>query len=133
MAFETAIRTALALTLCPVVGILAQAPEPTAALRVNTQLVEVSVVMKDGHGSPVTDLQAGDFEIYDQGKKQAIRVFKREDYRPSAAQPPASPAPIAPHAPSADWFSNRTAAEHGAPNAPTILVIDAGIPGIAVG
>ncbi|MGD0048066.1 MAG: VWA domain-containing protein [Bryobacteraceae bacterium] len=123
-------RSYFLMCLVPVTYAIAQALEPSVTLRVNTQLVQVSVVVKDSHGNPVTDLKAGDFELYDGGKKQEIRVFNLEDYRPAAAgQPPA--APIAPAAPAvsaleAGMFSNRTPVEPGAPNAPTIVVIDAG-------
>jgi VWFA-related protein len=121
------IRTLLpTLALIPVTCAVAQAP-PTVTLRVNTQLVEVSVVVKDSHGNPVTDLKPGDFELYDNGKKQEIRVFNLEDYRTVAAgQPPASVAPPAVSAPEASTFGNRAPVEPGAPNPPTIVVIDAG-------
>ena len=108
----------MALALVSVAGVVAQ-------LRVNTQLVEVSVVVKDGRGHPVTDLKASDFEIYDKGKQQEIRVFKVEDYQLAAAPAAAVPLPAS-VAPAAQVFSNRTAVEPGAPNAPTIMVIDAG-------
>jgi VWFA-related protein len=115
-----------ALALVPMACAIAQAPEPSVTLRVNTQLVEVSVIVKDSHGNSVTDLKPGDFELYDSGKKQEIRVFQIEDYRPAAAQPPAAPAPAAVSAPEAGMFTNRPPVEPGAPNAPTIVVIDAG-------
>ena len=108
---------------------IAQAPEPSVTLRVNTQLVQVSVVVKDSHGNPVTDLKASDFELYDSGKKQEIRVFKIEDYRPAGAgQAAAAAAPTLPavSALEAGMFSNRTPVEPGATNPPTIVVIDAG-------
>src|ERR1035438_6716372 len=127
MAFEAAVRTALRLALIPVAGVVAQAPESRLTLRVNTQLVQVSVVVKDGHGNPVTDLKASDFELYDKGKKQEIRVFHVEDYHPAGeGQPPAVPTAPAPSALTAHTFSNRKPAEPGAPNVPTIIVIDAG-------
>ena len=125
MAFKAAVRTALTLVLTPVAGVIAQAPESRLTLRVNTQLVQVSVVVKDSHGNPVTDLKASDFSLYDKGKKQEIRVFHVEDYQPAGAVPPATTAP-APSAPTAHTFSNRTPAEPGAPNVPTVIVIDAG-------
>ena len=120
MAFKAALRTALTLALVPVAGVIAQAPERPVTLRVNTQLVQVSVVVKDSHGDLVTGLKAGDFELYDKGKKQEIRVFHVEDYHPAPF------APVTPTAPAAGTFSNRTPAEPGAPNAPTVILIDAG-------
>ena len=118
-----------ALALVPMACAIAQAPEPALTLRVNTQLVQVSVIVKDSHGNPVTDLKAGDFELYDSGKKQEIRVFNLEDYRPAGAgQAAAAAAPTAPAVSPLDagMFSNRTPVEPGATNPPTIVVIDAG-------
>jgi VWFA-related protein len=108
---------------------IAQAPEPSVTLRVNTQLVQVNVVVKDSHGNPVTDLKAGDFELYDSGKRQEIRVFNLEDYRPPVAgeaAAAAAPTTLAVSALEAGMFSNRTPVEPGATNPPTIVVIDAG-------
>ena len=116
-----------ALALFPVTCAIAQAPEPSVTLRVNTQLVQVSVIVKDSHGNPVTDLKASDFELFDGGRKQEIRVFNLEDYRPAAAgQTSAAAAPPAVSALEAGVFSNRAPVEPGAPNPPTIVVIDAG-------
>ena len=111
----------LAVLLSPVA--IAQAPEPRMTLRVKTQLVEVSVVVRDASGSPVTDLKASDFELYDKGKRQEIRLFQVEDHR--QAQVVSRPAP-SPSPPAAHVFSNRAPVEPDAPNAPTIVVIDAG-------
>ena len=116
-------RITVSVALVPVTVAIAQAPAPPVTLRVNTQLVEVSVVVKDRHGNPVTDLKQGDFELYDNGKKQEIRVFQVEDHRP-ASQPPSAPA--TPRLTPPGTFTNRTPAEPGAPNAPTVLLIDAG-------
>jgi len=43
-------------------------------VRVDTQLVEVDVVVRDGHG-PVANLTKDDFTILDQGKPQKIAAF----------------------------------------------------------
>jgi len=127
MAFEAAVRTAVALALFPMGGTIAQAPEHPVTLRVNTQLVQVSVIVKDSYGNPVADLKASDFELYDKGKKQEIRVFNVEDYHPACAgQPAATPVHASPSTVTAHTFSNRTPAEPGAPNAPTVILIDAG-------
>ena len=118
-------RIAVSVALVPVTVAIAQAPVPSVTLRVNTQLVEVSVVVKDRHGNPVTDLKQSDFELYDNEKKQEIRVFQVEDHRP-AGQPPSVPAPAAARLAPPGTFTNRTPAEPNAPNAPTVLLIDAG-------
>jgi len=114
------------LALMPLMCAKAQAPQPAVTLRVNTQLVEISAIVKDSHGNPVADLKAGDFELYDNGKKQEIRVFNLEDHRQAAGQPPAAPTAPAVSVLEAGMFTNRTQPEPGAPNAPTIVVIDAG-------
>ena len=44
-------------------------------LRVTTRLVDVDVVALDKKGRPVMDLKPDDFEVYDNGRKQAIRFF----------------------------------------------------------
>lgn len=55
--------------------LLAQQPglaqEP---IQVTTRLVEVSVVVRDGHG-PVANLSRDDFKIFDKGKERPIAVF----------------------------------------------------------
>lgn len=48
-------------------------------LRVTTRLVDVGVVAVDKKGHPVVDLKPEDFEIYDDGRKQAVRFFNRAD------------------------------------------------------
>jgi len=123
MPVRAPIRIAIMMALVPVGGAIAQTPQPPVTLRVNTQLVQVSVVVRDSHGDPVADLKQGDFEVYDNGKRQEIRVFAVEDYR--TPQPANSQLP-APAAPAVPEFSNRNPIEPGAPNAPTVIVIDAG-------
>jgi VWFA-related protein len=116
-------RIAIMMALVPIRGAIAQTPQPPVTLRVNTQLVQVSVVVRDSHGDPVGDLKQSDFEVYDNGKRQEIRVFTVEDYR--TTRPVNSPLP-APATPAVTEFSNRNPIEPGAPNAPTVIAIDAG-------
>jgi VWFA-related protein len=52
--------------------------QPQAALRVETDLVEVSVVVRDTRGRAVAGLDRGDFTIYDEGKKREITTFSVE-------------------------------------------------------
>ena len=60
-------------------------------VRITTNLVQVdAVVTKDG--KPVTNLTADDFEIYEDGRKQAITSFAFISNRPSTVNQPA-PAP----------------------------------------
>jgi VWFA-related protein len=46
-------------------------------LRTTARLVDVGVVASDKKGHPVTDLKPGDFEIYDNGRKQELRYFSQ--------------------------------------------------------
>ncbi len=50
---------------------------PGFALKVNTRLVDVDVTAFDQKGHPVTGLTMKDFEIYDNGRKQAPRSLSR--------------------------------------------------------
>ena len=49
-------------------------------IRVNTRLVEISVVVRDKSG-PLTDLRKEDFAITDNGKPQRVDVFEMYDAR----------------------------------------------------
>ena len=53
---------------------LAQNP-PETVIRINVNLVQVDAVVTDSKGKPVTDLEAKDFEILQDGKPQAITNF----------------------------------------------------------
>jgi VWFA-related protein len=57
------------------------------ALRVQTDLVEVPVVIRDSHGNVVTGLQKSDFVIYDNGKPQTISSFSVETHTHLTTQP----------------------------------------------
>jgi VWFA-related protein len=52
-------------------------PDVPFSLRVNARLVDIGVVASDKRGHPVTDLRSEDFEIDDNGRKQAVRFFTR--------------------------------------------------------
>lgn len=63
----------------------AQQPAPPTAserLRVEVQVVNVYCTVKDKSGRLVTDLEARDFELREDGKRQTIRYFARETDRP---------------------------------------------------
>jgi VWFA-related protein len=81
-------------------------PEGNGTIKVQTTIVDVTVVVRDANGKLVTGLKPEDFEIYDQGKKQKISAFNMELTHPSVtkvpehvetlAPPPAPPAPTPP-------------------------------------
>jgi VWFA-related protein len=113
-------------TLMPLVlsaGAIAQTTQVPLTLRVNTRLVQFTVVVTDGHRNPVADLKSADFAVYDNGKKQEIRIFEVEDYRqvPAVSQPAVPNLRAIPGA-----FSNRVPMEPGGANPVTVIVIDAG-------
>ncbi len=78
----------------------AQAPAPPAAevttkeapvtFRSGVNLVPVTVVVRDGHGQAVGNLNAEDFQLFDNGKPQMISKFSVEKLGTDAA-PPAQP------------------------------------------
>jgi VWFA-related protein len=71
------VTLALLLSFCTLVPLLAQTPrtdDKDDVVKITTNLVQVdAVVTKDG--KPVTNLTADDFEIYEDGRKQAITSF----------------------------------------------------------
>jgi VWFA-related protein len=82
------------------------APPPAANLptfTAGTNAVTLDVVVRDKKGRMVRDLAAGDFEVYEDGVKQAVDSFKvfgnRTEPEAEAAQAPAAKAPpVAPAA-----------------------------------
>lgn len=65
----------LVLTLAAVVPIEAQQP----TFRAGIELVNLGVTVTDRKGNFITDLAAEDFEVVEDGRKQALRVFVRGD------------------------------------------------------
>lgn len=97
-------------------GAIAQAPEtpevrghesaPSFRIRVESNLVTVTVVVRDKDGRPVGNLERKDFRLFDSGKPQEITGFRIETTapKPAAAEAPASKpreaiAPVAPPTP----------------------------------
>ena len=50
-------------------------PEQDDVVKISTALIQVDVSVTDKKGNVVTDLKAGDFEIYENGEKQPISNF----------------------------------------------------------
>lgn len=84
---------ALALTTLLIVVAGARAQAPSAPVREAAQaiLVEVPVRVVDRDGKPIRNLTANDFELFDDGKKQAILGFDAIDLAQKAAEPSAGP------------------------------------------
>jgi VWFA-related protein len=71
----------LLLQWAPLVFVQAQTPQaPNIQVQVNEVIVPVTVT--DDKGRFVSDLEVGDFEVYDEGKKQKITYFSREHKQP---------------------------------------------------
>jgi VWFA-related protein len=81
-------------------------PEANGTIKVQSTIVDLTVVVRDANGKLVTGLKKEDFEILDQGKKQTVSGFNVELAHPPAtkvpehveaqALPPAPPAPVPP-------------------------------------
>ena len=84
-----------------------ESSEEGYSLKVTSRLVDVGLVAYDKKGHPVTDLKAGDLEIYDNGRKQEIRSFGlAANPLPVAANSTSSTAGATPEAQDAS-FANR--------------------------
>jgi VWFA-related protein len=81
-----------------------------AILRVETRLVQVSVVARDSKGQAIKNLTKDDFELYDNGKEVPIDVFSGLSITPTA--PEALPPNV---------FSNRV---QGAQPSVTVVLLD---------
>jgi VWFA-related protein len=65
----------IAACICSAAGLRAQGVGQSQA----APLVNLSVVAKDGHGVPVTDLTRDDFQVFEGSKAQRIVSFRRND------------------------------------------------------
>src|SRR6185369_7243344 len=87
---------ALLLLFCVLLPALGQTPAQTQkpatddkddVVRINTNLVQVDAVVTTKDGKHVTNLTADDFEIYEDGKRQAISSFAFISNVPSTSTP----------------------------------------------
>jgi VWFA-related protein len=80
----------IALTTCLVVALTGNArpqsagstqvlAEDAAHISVDVNLVVLPVLVRDHHGRPVSDLVEKDFEVYEDGVRQPVRLFRHED------------------------------------------------------
>lgn len=90
-------------------------PQVEPTLRVTTRLVELSVIVEDRAGNPVTGLGRQDFVLLDAGREQPISIFAEE----SAARPSAPSSPLP-----ANTFSNRLEQTEAAPTSATVILLD---------
>jgi VWFA-related protein len=92
-----------------------QANSPSGAIHVNTELISVSVIVRDKHGQPVTDLTKDDFVLLDTKKPQSIQIFSME--KTEAKPQPASSTPP-------DTYSNEIGGGDSTPSNLTIILLD---------
>ena len=88
----------------------AEASNESYSLKVTSRLVDVGIVAYDKKNHPVTDLNVGDFEVYDNGQKQEIRSFNQDTTLNAAAQnlPPSAQSAGSPASEPVREFSNRS-------------------------
>jgi VWFA-related protein len=88
--------------------------QPATTIRTTTRLVQVSVVVTDKKGAPITGLKSEDFAVFDQSNPQEIAFFSG-----------ASPAPAAPAQPlPKNAFTNRYDLKGQVPGAVTVVLFD---------
>ena len=72
-------RLALAVALALGSAVLARASQDTPPFRAATRLVVLQATVRNARGQPVTDLDRSAFSVYENGTRQSIDVFRRED------------------------------------------------------
>ena len=92
-----------------------QEPE-SSVIRVNSRLVQLSVLVRDKRGHPVRGLTSEDFQIFDNGHEQKLTLFSEglSHPIPGNAQPSASPLTIA----------NRLQRQSETPASTTVILFD---------
>src|SRR5260221_4070547 len=65
----------LAIALLPVAAIIAQQP----AFRAETRLLVLHATVRNARGELVTNLERGAFTVYENGKRQPVTLFRRDD------------------------------------------------------
>jgi len=72
-----------------------QRSEPAPSFPAEVELVTVDVVVVDDHGDPVTGLDAGDFEVLEDGAPQLIDSFEAVELPPPPPGDESAPVPAA--------------------------------------
>jgi VWFA-related protein len=103
------------LSMTTVAGAQEAGPGPPV-LHANTRLVQVSVVVRDGHGNPIANLKKDDFAIFDEGRPQRVAFF--------GSEAPSSHTPVAPGRLPPNFFTNRFDLKGQDPGEVTIVLFD---------
>lgn len=91
------------------------AQQKTPTLSITTRIVEVSVVVDDKKGHPVSDLRQDDFHIFDKGHEQKIARFEFVTSSSTAVAPPNLPPSV---------FANLPEQPSNVPNSVTVILLD---------
>src|SRR4051812_522790 len=76
-------HTLVTITLaCTAVSGSAVAQDAVASFKASVDVVPISAVVRDARGRTITTLQAGDFEVRDNGLLRPILAFQAEDHAP---------------------------------------------------
>jgi VWFA-related protein len=105
------------LCLLAILALTTQVSGQQPTFQSSVRLVQVSVVVHDRSGAPVSNLAAGDFKLFEDGKEQPIQVFSVETAG-GASTPAAAKAAAAP----SHQFSNRV--EGAASGGVTVVLFD---------
>jgi VWFA-related protein len=92
-----------------------EAQQPAATFRANTELVQVNVIAHDKQGRPVANLRREEFQLFDNGMRQELRLFIPE----TVTDGPASPATK-----TAGTFTNQISALGGSHSGYSVILID---------
>lgn len=65
--------------------------QPSTALRVETNLVQIDVVVRDKHGRAITGLDRNNFQIFDEGKECQITAFSVDEVNRDASSSNTAP------------------------------------------
>jgi VWFA-related protein len=77
-------------TMSPATGLPPATPKESGfVLKANARLVDVGLVAYDKQGHPLVDLKQEDLEVYDNGKKQQVRLFAQAAPATAASSGPA--------------------------------------------
>jgi VWFA-related protein len=102
----------------PLAALTASAQQPTAAppvFHATSELVQVNVVALDKHGKPVPDLRREEFQLFDNGVRQEIRLFTGQGER-TVPRPPELSA--------VNTFTNLIAPSAGPQSGYTVILLD---------
>jgi VWFA-related protein len=92
---------------------------PEAVFKSTTKLVQVSVIAQDKLGKPVTDLRREEFQIFDNGSPQEIRLFLAETEKAETGKLNNAPDAKAPNT-----LTNRIAPPAGSHSGYSVILID---------